>query len=200
MAAEIAADTSTAERQRLKGLIEKVLPVARVADGIARRSVGKVGKVALLGTLAAAWLSCACVMTFAWGLASALTLLIVLMVPSLVLWKIHATLKTVVGLPARMVDTCDRLFGKFTEYRQLYAERGSVPVQSQKPRFKEIWKSTRSLLELKALNDEGREIFTTLGGAVVMTNPLFAIVLFAATTVAMLVIGIAIIVGLAFIF
>ena len=201
MAVDVTAVKSeVAERERFEVLLGKILPVAKVADAIARRSVGKVGAIAWMGMLAAAWLSWACAQTFEWGLAPTLTMLVTLALPSLLLWKIHSMLKSAVGLPARVSDTFDRLFGKFAEYRQLYAERAAAPAGAGKPRFRELWRTARSLYELKTLGDEGQELLVTLGGAMAMTNPLFAVVLFVSMIIAMLIVFAAAIVGLAFMF
>jgi hypothetical protein len=103
-------------------------------------------------------------------------------------------------LPARVIDTFDRLFGKFAEYRHLYAERAAAPARTEKPRFRELWRTARSLFELKALGDEGRDLLLTLGGAIAMTNPLFAAVLFVSMAIAVMITFAAAIVGLAFVF
>jgi hypothetical protein len=199
MAAAAVVGEAVSERKRFEALIEKVVPVAQAADAIACRIVGKVRTVALVGSLAACWLAYACVSTFELGLAAAVTLLVTLLIPSLILWKIHGTLRGAVGLPQRVTATSEQLFGKFAEYRQLYVERQSATTASKtKPRFKQLWGTARELYELKSLGNEGRELWGALAGALVMANPLFAIVLFVAMTICLLMAGIAAFVGLAF--
>jgi hypothetical protein len=188
------------ERTRLEELVGRAMPIARVADAIASRTVNKVKGVALLGSLAALWLTYVCATTFEVSLTAALALLVPLLIPSLVLWKIYGTLRDVVGLPERLIATTDRLFGKFSEYRRAYAERNTTSAVKTKPKFKDLWRTAATVLELRSLGNEGRELWQTMSGAIVMGTPLFAIVLFATMIICLLLTLIAAIVGLVVMF
>lgn len=51
---------------------------------------------------------------------------------------------------------------------------------------------------MKSFGDEGRELWGTLAEAAIMANPVFAIVLFIAMAICLLMVGIAAFFGLAF--
>lgn len=196
--AESVASSSVFERQRIEALLARVMPVAKGAEGIACAIVNKVRNVALLGSASALWLTLASALSFNWGLTAAVSMLVPMLVPSLILWKIHGTLRGVVGLPERLVATSDRMFGKYAEYRELHLERQLVS-EKKKTKFRELWRTARSMLELKSLGDQGREVWGTMAGAIVMASPVFAIVLAVCVALCLVMVGVAAIVGLVFV-
>lgn len=202
-----AMDTASAgnvDLERLKGLVDKLLSFARAAESVAKRLVGKVRALALLGLLAAGWLTYACVMTFEMSLATALIVAAVLFVAPALLWKLYGTLNSTIGLPQRVTDTAARIMSKANEYRAYYQslpQSGADPDQSKsKPTLRKLWQTGKSLLEAKSLGGEAQELVAQAGGALVLTNPLFAIVLGVASAASLLLFLIAVVVGLAFLF
>lgn len=193
-------ETAVAERSQIEGLLSRVIPLATTADALARRTVGRIRTVALLGLLSAAWLTYACATRFDWGLASAFVMFTLLAIPTAVLWKMYGMLNAVVGLPQRITDTTTRLYGKTIEYRELYESRGRPGATEGKPKFKQLWQTAKSFLEARALTNEAQEIVTLAGGALVLANPLFGIVLGCTTAVTLLLSAIAGLVGLAYVF
>jgi hypothetical protein len=168
--------TPSADRQQLIALLEKVLPFARTADALARRIVGKVRTLALLGALAALWIVYACVRSFDWSLATALAVFVPVALPAVALWKMHGVLRSTVGLPERIVDTATRMQSKFAEYRQ-WNESRQASAAEVKPKFRQLWDASKQLLQLKALGDDAQKIASVAGGALVLANPMFAVLL-----------------------
>ena len=200
-------DSSAARKvspEQLKGLLDKLLGFARAAEVVAKRLVGKVRTVAVLGLAAAAWLTYACVDTFDLSLTTALIVAVVLFIVPAVLWKLHGTLRSVIGLPQRVTDTATRMTSKATEYRAYYQtlqQTRADPDQSKsKPTLRQLWNTGKSILDAKALGGEAQELVGQAGGALVLTNPIFAIVLGVTSAVSLLLFVIAVFVGLAYLF
>jgi hypothetical protein len=181
------------DAQRLDALVEKIMPFASAADALARRIVGKVRALALLGAFAALWIAYGTAETFAFGLTGGLTLLVVVMLPSVVLWKLHAMLLSVVGLPQRIIEAATRVAGKAVELKQYYAGRDA---RARKVRFRELWSTARSVLEMRALGNEMQQIVAAAGGAFAVANPVFVIVLACATAATLVLISAATLVAL----
>jgi hypothetical protein len=202
LSAEIIAtesQTKPLDSARLDAVLEKVLPFARIADALARGSVGKVRTLAQLGVLAAVWIAYACADTFGWQLATLLPVFVLTVIPAALLWKIHSTLHATVGLPQRIIDCAARVADKASEFRQHYESRSQPSHVVTRPKFRQLWRAGKALLEIKALSDETREIVSLAGGALVLANPIFAIVLACATAAALVLTGIAAIVGVAYV-
>jgi ABC-type multidrug transport system fused ATPase/permease subunit len=190
--------------EQLRGLLDNLLGFARAAEAVAQRLVGKVRTVAVLGLTAAAWLTYACVETFDLSLMTALIVAVVLFVVPAVLWKLHGTLHSVIGLPQRVTDTAARMTSKATEYRAYYQSlqqtRADPDQSKRKPTLRQLWNTGKSILDAKALGGEAQELVAQVGGALALTNPIFAIALGIASAVSLLLFAIAMIVGLAYLF
>ena len=104
-----------------------------------------------------------------------------------------------IGLPQRVIDCATALAGKAVEYRQLYDSRGEASAAPPRPKFRELWRTGKSLLEIKALGGEGKQIVSLVAGTLVFANPAFAIVLAGAAGTTVGLVGIAAIIGLAFV-
>jgi hypothetical protein len=185
--------------QRLDSVIQKVLPFAGVADAFARRSVGKVSTLAMLGLGAAGWLCFACADTFDWSLTTVLIVFPLLAIPGALLWKMQRTLQATIGLPQRIRDTALGMAGKTAEYRDRFARRHPLDPTAQRPGLLQLWRTGKAVLEVKALGDKAQEIVSASAGAMVMANPLFLIVLAGALAAVFVLIGAAGIVGLAYV-
>lgn len=202
MSADSSANDSRTKRldtERLDALLQKILPFARAAEAFARRSIGKVRTLAILGVLAALWIAYASAVTFEWELSTLLIVFALSAIPAALLAKIHGMLRAAIGLPQRVVDCANGLAGKAVEYRRLYDSRGTASPVATRPKFRELWRTGKSLVEIKALGDEAREIVSLAGGALVLANPAFAIVLACATGLTVVLVGIAAIVAVAFV-
>ena len=195
--ATVAAVAQTDAQARLDALLDKVMPFANVADALARRTVGRVRTLALLGLFAAIWLAYACGGAFDWGLGGTLTLFLPLVIPAAVLWRIHGMLRSVIGAPQRIASAAARAYGKAVEYRELYERREQRDVGA-KVGFRELWRTATSVLEVKTLTDEGQELVALIGGALVLANPLFGIVLAAGSILTLLLVLVAALVGVAY--
>jgi hypothetical protein len=192
---ESSAPSATFDSQRLNALLEKVLPFARAADAVAQRLVGKVRTLAMAGIAAAAWLIYACYTSLGWSWAALLPIVVVLLIAPLMLWRVVLMLHSTIGLPQRITDTANRLLGKANDYRELYNNRAQV-VGNAKPTLRQLWSTGKSLLDVKGLSDEAREVVSLAGGALVIANPVFAIVLTIAAAVTALIVLIAVVVGI----
>jgi hypothetical protein len=190
---------STLDPERLDALLQKVLPFASVADAFARRSVGKVRTLAMLGVLAAGWICYACADTFDWGLRTLLIVFPLVALPAAVLWQMQRTLRATIGLPQRVRDTAMGMLGKAEEYRERFAKRHPQDPVAQKPRLSQLWRTGKALLEVKALGDEAQKIVSVAAGAMVVGNPVFLIVFGVAVAVVVVIVGVAGIVGLTYV-
>jgi hypothetical protein len=163
--------------ERLDSVIQKMLPFAGVADAFARRSVGKVRSLAMLGLGAAGWLGFACADTFDWSLTTVLIVFPFLALPGALLWKMQRTLQATIGLPQRIRDTALGMAGKASEYRERFAKRHPLDPTAQRPGLMQLWRTGKAVLEMKALGDEAQEIVSASAGAMVMANPAFLVML-----------------------
>lgn len=197
----VSAETSDSSESRMRAALDAILPFARAADALARRTVTKVRTTALLGILSALGITAACVYTFEWGLAAAITLVAFLILPGAVLWKLHGVLRSSVGLPQRIVDTAVGAYDRTNELRAHYLDRSvEPPAEEKKSRFRDLWKATRKIREIKHLSDEARELVAIAGKSIAVANPAFAIALLIASALSLLITLIAALVGLAFVF
>jgi len=104
----------------------------------------------------------------------------------------------VIGVPQRIANTAARAYGKAVEYRELYERRGQRDTV-RKVGFRELWQTATSVLEVKALADEGQDLVALVGGALVLANPLFGIVLAAASVSTLLLVLVAALAGVAYV-
>lgn len=187
------------ERPRqLDELLGTIMPFVKVADALARRTVGKVRTLAMIGLLAALWIAYASGNAFGWRAGATLVLFFAIAIPSAVLWKIHGMLSSTIGLPQRTIDTAARVYGMSVEHSARYESRGMLHGTRSKPALREMYRTARSVLELKALTDEAREIVALAGSALVLANPLFGILLLVSAAVTALLALVGAIVGLAY--
>ena len=162
---------------RLDAVIQKVLPFASAVDAFARRSVGKVRTLAMLGLLSAGWTAYACADTFGWSLTTALIVLVLLAIPGALLWKMQRTLQATIGLPQRIRDAALGMAGKAAEYRERFAKRHPLDPAAEQSGLRRLWRTGKAVLEVKALGDEAQQIVSASAGAMVMANPVFLILL-----------------------
>jgi hypothetical protein len=191
-------------RAELVKLIAKIESFVKTAEAVAERNVGKVRTLALLDLLAAVWLGYASYDSFGWGWAPAFVVFATVAAPALVLWKIHGTLKPMIGLPQRLTDSIAQLYGKAAAYKQQLDDRGDAAAapsgKRSKPRFAELWETGKLIADLKGLSGEAREIALEAGGALVLANPIFPVVLGVTTAVAGFVVTLGIVVAVAYLF
>lgn len=197
--ASVPTTNKPAEPARLDALIQKVLPFATMADAFARRTVGKVRTLAMLGLLASGWIAYACTDTFDLGLATLLIMFAVIALPAAILWKVHGVLADTIGLPQRIRDTAMRAVGKAEEYRQQFATKHPLDPSAQKPRLKHLVRAGKVMFEVKALGDEAQDLVSASAGAMVLANPMFLIVFAVTMGLVFVLIGIAAIVALAYV-
>jgi hypothetical protein len=162
---------------RLDAAIQKVLPFASAVDAFARRSVGKVRTLAMLGLLSAGWTAYACADTFGWPLTTALIFLAFLAAPGALLWKMQRTLQATIGLPQRIRDAALGMAGKAAEYRERFAKRHPLDPAAEQSGLRRLWRTGKAVLEVKALGDEAQQIVSASAGAMVIANPVFLILL-----------------------
>ncbi len=186
------------DSERLDAVIQKVLPFASVADAFARRSVGKVRTLAMLGLLAAGWIVFACTDTFEWALTTVLVIFPILAIPGALLWKMQRTLQSTIGLPQRIRETAIGMAGKAGEYRERFAKRHPLDPTAERPGLRRLWRTGKAVLEVKALGDEAQEIVSAAAGAMVMANPVFLILLAGSMAVVFALVGVSGVVALAY--
>jgi hypothetical protein len=192
-------ESAGSNRAELVKLIAKIESFVRTAEAVAERNVGKVRTLAALDLLAAVWLGYAFYNSFDWGWAPAFVVFATVATPALVLWKIHGTLKPMIGLPQRLTGSIARLHDKAAAYKQQLDDRGAAATvssgQSSKPRFAELWETGKLIAELRGLSGEAREIALEAGSALVLANPIFPIVLGVTSTLAAIAVTLGIVVG-----
>jgi hypothetical protein len=208
MGASLEGDTVSSRREEVtkqdplaaaEAILSKVLPFASAADALARRIVGKVRALALLGFMAALWITIACTDTFKWDLGAALITFLLIALPAAILWKLHGMLRKAIGLPQRLTDRARQLSGKVIELKQAHGSRSRVAsVDAPASGFRQIWRTSRSVLEVKSLGDEAQVVVSDVAGSVVLANPIFAIVLAGTAGITLVLVGVAGVIGLAY--
>jgi hypothetical protein len=177
-------------------LIEKVLPYARATDAVARRLVSKVQGLSLCGVASGSWLLYACRQHFELNWPVLVFVGLFILAAPLVLLKQATLLRSIIGLPQRLVETGNRIMGKAQEYRHR-ATAKDEGQESRKPTLRSLWTASRAMLEVKGITDESREIVALAGSAFLVGNPVFAVVLGIASALTVLVILIGVIVAIA---
>jgi hypothetical protein len=204
LSAEVAANETRiqplVDTERLDAVLQQILPFAETADALARRTLGKVRTLALLGALAALWIAYTSTVTFEWRLPTLLFAFVITAIPAALLTKIHGMLRATIGLPHRIIECATGLAGKAVEHRQVFENRSKTGGAVERPKFRQLWHTGKSLLDLKMLGDEAKEVAALTGGALVLANPIFAIVLACATAATLVLVAIAAIIGLAYVF
>jgi len=153
---------------------EKLLQIAKMAEAIALRSSRKVRAMFFVGMLSAGWLTYYFIHTFALSLLNALWMILLLALPALVLGKMYLALQKTIGLPQRLLGVVNKIKGKTADFQQKFKTQTQFDAANAKPRFSDLWRLGKALLEVKSLGEEAREIASLLGGASALLNPLFA--------------------------
>ena len=201
--------TTSGKSQRLQELTDKALGFANAADALAKRLVGKVRTSALVGFVSAAWLTYACVATFDLGLTGSVLVLLSLCVVPMVLWKSYATLRDIVGLPERLNHQRTALLAKLNQGQAYYNSlsepgRQSNPYASdsgnKRPTLRQMWRTGKWMLDAKSLGDDAQVLVSEVGAALILTNPIFAIVLTIATALVGIMTVVAVLTALAHLF
>jgi hypothetical protein len=168
---------------RLEMVSEKALHIARTAEAVAVRSVKKVQLLFFTSIVSAIWLTYYVAHTFELTLASAFWVLLVFALPPLLLGKLYGTLRRTIGLPQRLCERIDKLKGKTTELGSKLKTSVSSEPAHKAAKLSELWRQGKVLLEVKSLGGEAQEIVTVLGEALVLANPVFAVLLLVSTAV-----------------
>lgn len=191
------------DRAELAKLLGRIDSFVRTAESLAQRNVARVRTLAALDLLAALWLGYAFHERFDWGWMPALVVFAVVAAPALVLWKIYRALKPMIGLPQRLADAVARMHGKASAYRQQLERRAepssAASAPRTKPKFAQLWESGRLIADLRGISGEAREIALEAGGALVLANPIFPVVLGVASLLATVVVALGLVVGLAYV-
>ena len=192
---------SKVDREKLQALLDKLMAFATTAEAVALRLVGKVRTLALIGLGGGLWLTYALTDTFNMGTSLWLAIGAILIAAPLILLKMSGTLQDIVGLPQRITDTANSIMGKAKEARAYYANsQAKTAKPNQRPTLRQLWHSTKWMLGAKALGDDAQRLVGQAAGALVVTNPIFAVVLVIASVLSVLMIAIAVIVLLAYLF
>jgi hypothetical protein len=119
----------------------------------------------------------------------------------LILLKMSGTLHDIIGLPQRITNTANSILGKAKEAREYAVSSPANNVAPNKgPTLRQLWHSAKWMMGAKALGDDAQRLVAQAAGALVVTNPFFAVVLFVASAVSGLLVAIAVIVVLAHLF
>lgn len=174
---------SKLDPRTLDTALEKALAIARTAEAVALRSVKKVQLLFFIGIVSAVWLTYYVAHSFELTLVSAFWILLVFALPPLVLGKLYSTLRRAIGLPQRLRERIESIGGKTAELgSKLKMSTRSEPA-NKAAKFSELWRNGKVLLDLKSFGDEAQEIASVLGEALILGNPVFAVLLLVATAV-----------------
>ncbi len=181
-----------------EALKDKLLAVVERGVGLANRNVGYVRNLAVLGLLSSAWLGFYLQQLLSSPWSVTLPLLFVLLLPVLFLGKLFFTLRDIQELPVRL-EQCFRGFkSSFEDYHQQFKAR--IQDARHKRRLSELISLGKDFREVLRLVRNTDELSTAIGGAVVLGNPVFLIVMLIASGATALLILLAVVTLLLFVF
>lgn len=184
----------------LDALSGRLLDAARLAERIAEASVGKVRTLFLLGLLAAVWLGYVFAEAFTMGLPAALTTVLILALPALLMGWVYRMLREAKGLPQRVTEMLGRVKSRAAEVQTRFRADAPGAGNAGGNKLTDLLRVGRVLAEVKALSGEAEEATAAFAGVVMLTNPLFAIVTTLASGVTLLLILTAFVTGLVYLF
>ena len=179
----IEASSSKLEPEALDTAVEKALAIARTAEAVALRSVKKVQLLFVIGIVSAIWLAYYVAHSFDLTLVSALWVLLAFALPPLVLGKLYGTLRRTIGLPQRLRERIESIRGKTAELGSRLKTLPSAEPAGKAAKFSQLWRQGKVLLEVKSLGGEAQEVASVLGEALVLANPVFAVLLLVSSAV-----------------
>lgn len=201
--------TSTAETQptatdveKIRRLTSKLQAFAGSAEALAVRNVSRVRTLAALDLAAALWLGYYARTVHDWAWPAIVPLVFTASIPAMLLWKINGTLRSVIGLPARLTQQIGRIFGDLRDAQLQVQGAGEALAGGDRSvnglaRLAQLRRSAGLIREMRGLGDSARQLLTEAGGALLLTNPVFAILLavssVAAAAVVVVALGIALI-------
>lgn len=174
---------SKLDPRTLDTALEKALAIARTAEAVALRSVKKVQLLFFIGIVSAVWLTYHVAHSFELTLVSAFWVLLVFALPPLVLGKLYSTLRRAIGLPQRLRERIESIRGKTAELGSKLKTSAPSEPANKAAKFSELWRNGKVLLDLKSFGGEAQEIASVLGEALILGNPVFAVLLLVATAV-----------------
>lgn len=174
---------SKLDPRTLDTALEKALAIARTAEAVALRSVKKVQLLFFIGIVSAVWLTYHVAHSFELTLVSAFWVLLVFALPPLVLGKLYSTLRRAIGLPQRLRERIESIRGKTAELGSKLKTSAPSEPANKAAKFSELWRNGKVLLDLKSFGGEAQEIAFVLGEALILGNPVFAVLLLVATAV-----------------
>jgi hypothetical protein len=161
-------------------LLPKLMGFVTVVRNLAQRFTGVARFLALSGLLAALWLAYVTVHSFGFQPAAAILAGIVMALPALVLGWVWFVLEQATELPERLADWMSRAHYQADATLQSL-QQGSAATGGR--RLGDLKPLAGLAYELRSMGGDARELMTTLGGAMSLSNPLF-LLLVAASTIA----------------
>ena len=191
--------SNLANPKDLSSLLDRLLGFASAAERVAQRWVGKIRKLGSLALLSAVWLTYAIADTFNAYTAIWLVVGALLMSVPVLLLVMGATLQGIVGLPQRISRSAAEAIdaAKYSQ-AQVQSMREAAPQSVARPTLRHLWRSYKWLTQARGLSNEAQRLIGEAGGALVIANPVFGIVLVVASVIALAQIGIAAVVGIAY--
>ena len=185
------------DRKTMETLKAKLLTVIENGVALADRNTNHVRNLVILGFLAALWLSYYLHQMISPPAYIALPISLVLLLPVLFLAKLLFTLRDVRELPGR-IDKCFNGFkSSFDEYhQQLKTRLDEVKRKRKLSDLITFGKDFREVMRL-ARNTDG--LTSAIGGAMVFGNPLFLLVMLAASAATAMLILVAVVTLMMFI-
>jgi len=165
----------------------RLVSVVRLVASIARRSRGLVGFLALLGLASASWLVFYCFKTFqlSWiGLAVTGSLLAL---PGLLLAYVYWILLELLDLPDRLDGYLKTLRGRGDALKlKLTQQSGQAQPSDQPARSFGLWGLGKALVEMQSLAANFQDIAFLWGNVLVISNPVFVLMIAIAAGTAIL--------------
>lgn len=164
---------------RLSALVPKLMNFARVIQGLANRFKGAARSLAISGVISGlilTWFA-----SHGWELSGTATWIlgVLLLLPGTVLGWCWYVLEEASNLPQRLTHWVNRVGGYAGEVRHRVA--GDTGPASGNPKVSDLRQLGGLAFDIASMGLDGRDLLSILGGTLSFTNPVFLIVLLAAT-------------------
>lgn len=190
----MATNPETSPSGILEDVYGRLMGFARLAESIADRFKGIVRFLCLSGLAAAVWLAYVAG-HFGLGLALAAVAGILMALPAAVLGWVWFVLGEASEMPGRLTDWLGRAHAYTGQTWEAWQGIRNTPEQSR-ARLGDLKPLAGLAYELRLMGGDARELLTTLGGAMSLTNPLFLLLATVSTLLVALLDLIAIATGL----
>ena len=164
--------TSPGSLDQVKG---RLMQFSEKGVAVANRNKQHVRNFAVLGLLSAVWVSYYFQQAFTLSATTTMTMLVVLLIPGLALGRTYFALCEIGDLPRRLEQYLGTVKNSVSDYK----DRVQSNLSSGAPKFRvsEVLSIGKELREVVSVAKGSAELSSLLGGALLLGNPIFLLLL-----------------------